>query len=216
MKKLLTVVLMVTVANCFITAQNSVKDADGNLYRTVKIGKQEWMAGNLKTTRYNNGDIIGTTVPANKNINGDKKLDYQWVYDGKEENAGIYGRLYTWHAATDERGLCPRGWHLPSNDEWTALAASLGGVSLAGGKLKETGTSHWLTPNVGASGEAGFSAVPGGGRLSDGTFNDFGTGAIWWSDTGDGYYLNYSDGYLHRYFFVKSSGFSVRCIKDTR
>lgn len=216
MKKLLTVVLMVIVTNCLLKAQNSVKDADGNIYRTVKIGKQEWMAENLKTTRFNNGDVIGTTVPANKNINGEKKLDYQWVYDGKEENANIYGRLYTWHAAMDKRGLCPQGWHLPSIAEWAALAESLGGVSLAGGKLKETGTSHWQTPNVGASDATGFTAVPGGGRLSDGTFNDMGTGAIWWTDTGDGYYLNYSDGYLHRYFFVKSSGFSVRCVKDSR
>jgi len=213
MKNFYTIVLIIFVTVGMIKAQNKVKDADGNIYRTVKIGTLEWMVENLRTTRYNNGDEIGTTVPANKNLHGEKKLDYQWTYDGKEENVVSYGRLYTWHAAMDKRGLCPKGWHVPSIADWTQLAESLGGVSVAGGKLKESGTFHWLAPNVGASDETGFRAVPGGGRLSDGTFNDMGTGAIWWSDTGDGYYLNYSDGYLHRYFFVKSSGFSVRCVR---
>jgi uncharacterized protein (TIGR02145 family) len=196
------------------TAQDTISDADGNVYNTIQIGDQVWMKENLRTTKYSNGDIIGTTVPGNKDINDKANPKYVWKYAGKENNISIYGRLYTWYAVTDSRGICPCGWHIPNESDWLKLIEYLGGESVAGGKLKKEGTSDWYSPNVGATNKSGFTALPGGGRLSNGVFNDYGNGAIWWNAEGSGYYLNYSDAYIHKWGFVKSSGLSVRCVKN--
>ena len=100
---------------------DSVKDIDGNVYRTITIGTQVWMAENLKTTKYRNGDLIGTTTPATLVIEGESTPKYQWAYDGNESNVATYGRLYTWYVATDSRNVCPIGWHVPTDAEWTTL-----------------------------------------------------------------------------------------------
>src|SRR4029078_12512714 len=134
----------------------TVTDIDGNVYHTVTIGTQVWMVENLKTTKYRNGDLIGTTIPATLDISSESTPKYQWAYKGEESNVATYGRLYTWYAVADSRNVCPTGWHVPSDAEWTTLTTYLGGESVAGGKLKENGTVHWESPNTGATNESGF------------------------------------------------------------
>ena len=124
----------------------TVTDIDGNVYNTVTIGTQVWMKENLKVTKYRNGDAIGITTPATLDIWGETSPRYQWAYDGNESNVATYGRLYTWYAVTDSRGVCPTGWHVPTDSEWTTLTDYLGGESVAGGKMKEAGTTHWNSP----------------------------------------------------------------------
>jgi uncharacterized protein (TIGR02145 family) len=158
-------------------------DADGNTYNTVTIGTQVWLTENLRTTKYLNGDLIGTTTPATLDLTSEATPRYQWSYDGNESNAVTYGRLYTWYAATDSRKVCPDGWHIPSDEEWTALSTFLGGEALAGGKLKETGTAHWLTPNTGATNETGFTALPSGNRTTSGLFESIGVMTNIWTST---------------------------------
>lgn len=117
----------------------SVKDIDGNAYRTITIGTQVWMAENLKTTRYRNGDLIETTTPATLDIEGERTPEYQWAYDGNESNVATYGRLYTWYVATDSRNVCPTGWHVPSDDEWIVLTDYLIKMVM----VTVTGTKEW-------------------------------------------------------------------------
>lgn len=213
-------------------------DTDGNNYSSVTIDTQEWTVENLKTTRYSNGDLIGTTIPATKGISGENNPKYQWAYDGDESFVSAYGRLYTWYVVNDIRNVCPSGWHVPSNSEWTKLERSLGGVELStymyhlggrtivGGNLKETGTTHWLTPNTGATNEIGFSALPGGYRHINSTGESFaliGQFGYFWSSTdpGSALYLgpiyrsvHFSSDLMYRNSDHWSCGFSVRCVKD--
>jgi uncharacterized protein (TIGR02145 family) len=200
---------------------STITDGDDNVYNTVTIGTQTWMAENLKTTKYRNGDLIGTTTPATLDITGESTPKYQWAYDGNENNAATYGRLYTWYAITDTRNVCPTGWHIPTDTEWTTLVTFLGGDVVAGGKLKETGTTHWTTPNEGATNETGFTALPGGWRPSGGGFLDFGNFGGWWTstETSIGYpydwYASYKAGNVYNENDVtKQSGVGVRCLKD--
>lgn len=196
----------------------SVTDIDGNVYKTIVIGTQTWMAENLKTTKYRNGNSIGTTIPASLNTTAESTPKYQWAYAGNESNVATYGRLYTWYAATDSRNVCPTGWHLPTDTEWNILTTYLGGEG-AGGKLKESGTTHWNTPNTGATNSSGFTALPGGYRYYDGTFINIGSYGYWWSPwyvTGSAWaramYYNFIG--ASRYSDGGSSGFSVRCLRD--
>jgi uncharacterized protein (TIGR02145 family) len=211
------------------TTPAQIRDFDNNLYKTVKIVNQTWLAENLKTTRYRNGDLIGTTALPATNISGENAPKYQWAYEGDESNMTAYGLLYTWYAATDSRGLCPTGWHLPTDAEWHTLALSLDAEAqiidgmesiTAGGKLREAGTSHWTSPNTGANNISLFSALPGGYRYYDGKYNDIKNSAIFCSST-----ENNSDDIWNRYLFFsaanlnrapdyKNNGYSVRCIKD--
>jgi len=199
----------------------TVTDKDGNVYKTVTIGTQVWMAENLKTTKYRNGDLIGTTTPATKDISGENTPKYQWAYNGNETNVATYGRLYTWYAVTDSRNVCPTGWHLPTDIELTTLTTFLGGESIAGGKLKETGTTHWESPNTGATNESGFTALPGGYRIDyDIVFYDIGFYGYWWSSTEysseNAYYLGLGNvgSDVDSNSEDKLSGFSVRCLRD--
>ena len=140
-----------------------------------------------------------------------------WCYDDNSSNCAKYGRLYNWETA---QKVCPDGWHLPSDAEWTQLTNYLGGESVAGGKLKETGTIHWNSPNTGATNESGFTALPGGFRGSSGAFNCLGEDANIWSATeyfgSEACYccltFHFSDMELSAYY--KTNGFSVRCVKD--
>ena len=145
---------------------SAVTDVDGNIYGKVIIGTQIWLTENLKTTKYRNGDLIGTTTPAELNIYDEVTPKYQWAYNGNEDKVATYGRLYTWYVITDTRNICPTGWHVPSDAEWLTLENYLGGYAIAGGKLKEIGTTHWVTPNYMATNETGFTALPMAGVIS--------------------------------------------------
>lgn len=199
----------------------TVSDVEGNVYNALVIGTQVWMKENLRTTKYRNGDLIGTTSPATLNITGESSPKYQWACDGNESNVSTYGRLYTWYAATDSRNVCPTDWHVPSNAEWATLATYLGGEIIAGGKLKETGTTHWIAPNTGATNEFGFTALPSGYHHVEGPFQNISDHGYWWNSTeysttnayNQNMYYNQSD--LYRNFnYNKGYGFSVRCLRD--
>ncbi len=196
----------------------TVTDIDGNVYNTVTIGTQTWMKKNLKVTKYRNGDAIGTTTGS---ISSETSPKYQWAYDGNESNVATYGRLYTWYAATDTRGVCPTGWHVPTDTEWTTLIDYLGGEYVAGGKLKEAGTAHWNSPNTSADNSSGFTALPGGYRGYYGAFFDMSLHGYWWSATeldattkARLRYLPYNHGYAILDYFLKLFGSSVRCVGD--
>lgn len=198
---------------------NTVEDKDGNVYKTVTIGSQVWMAENLKTTKYNDGSSIPNLTD-----------ETQWIstiegaycdYDNDVLNSNEYGRLYNWYSVSDARKLCPDGWKVPSDNEWQTLVDFLGGESYAGGKLKETGTSHWLTPNTGATNVYGFTALPAGHRDGAALYRRLGDLAIWWTATEE-YSLVYSwrrsleyntENILKNRNY-KTLGFSVRCIKE--
>lgn len=200
----------------------TITDNDGNVYKTVTIGTQEWMTENLKTTRYGNGDLIGTTTPTTKDISGESTPKYQWAYSGIEGNADIYGRLYTWYAATDSRNVCPIGFHVPTDVEWRTLITYLGRENVVGGKLKETGMVHWKDPNTGATNVSRFTALPGSWRDPFGSNGPIGNSGYWWSSTE--YYwpnkaawrvtLHYNHESVYKSGLDKHSGLSVRCIRD--
>jgi uncharacterized protein (TIGR02145 family) len=198
-----------------------ISDIDGNFYKTVKIGNQLWMAENLKTTKYNNGstipDVIDNTAWAT--LTAGAYCDYGNIVS----NSATYGRLYNWYvvAPTNLKNVCPTGWHVPSDGEWTTLTTYLGGDLVAGNKLKETGTAHWASPNTGATNETGFTALPGGHRNSDGSFgNTTGTIGFWWSfteydaSTALVRYLSFDNGFVSKDNYYKNVGFSVRCLRD--
>ena len=215
-------------SNMSFTTQDygTVTDINGNIYKTITIGTQTWMAENLKATKYGNGDFIETTTPATLDISSLVYMPvtpkYQWVYNGDESNVALFGRLYTWYAATDSRNVCPSGWHLPSTTEWSTLTDFLGGAGIAGRKLKESGTTHWNTPDWGATNETGFTALPAGVRTNQGGFFNQGTYGAWWtsteyrSDTSRAWvrtiYNNSNSVSDHDY--GKLSGYSVRCVQD--
>jgi uncharacterized protein (TIGR02145 family) len=198
----------------------AVTDKDGNVYKTVTIGTQVWMAENLKTTKYLNGDSIGTTTPSSLDISRESAPKHQWASGGNESNVATYGRLYTWYAATDSRNICPTGWHVPNEAEFTTLANFLGGDTIEGIKLKETGTTHWASPNTGATNESGFTALPGGYRGYLGSFYFIGYAGYWWSateyDANNAWYhgLYYNAVYEHILSNSKMVGFAVRCLKN--
>jgi uncharacterized protein (TIGR02145 family) len=202
---------------------DSVTDIDGNIYHVVPIGGKKWLRENLQVTHYRNGDAIPNVT-----------LDTQWkiltdggycVYDNLAVNGSTYGNLYNWHALSDSRGLCPTGWHVPSESEWTELGDSLGGTITAGGKLKSTGTIEqgtglWYTPNTDATNSSGFTGLPAGYRINYGTYYSIGNVAYFWSsseysaDKAWLYILDANNAELGWYFDFKTNGFSVRCCKD--
>jgi len=190
-------------------------DLDNRNYATVKIGTQVWMAENLA--------YLPAVSPSSA---GSYTEPYYYVYGYEDSsvaaakatpNYATYGVLYNWPAALT---ACPPGWHLPSDEEWTALTTWLGGEEVAGGKMKETGTAHWFSPNTGATNESGFSALPGGSRYGSGGFYGIGYYGYWWSSTEHststawyrGLYYYYSTVGRGNYF--KEYGFSVRCVRD--
>ena len=195
----------------------SVDDIDGNTYKTIQIGTQIWMAENLRTTKYNDGTSI-PYVTDNSVVNG-----FSWYNNDDFSYKTTYGALYTWWAATDSRNLCPTGWHVPSTPEWYTLKTYLGGESVVGDKVKETGTSHWLSPNSGSN-ETGFTALPGGIRWTDaGGGNQFMSleyDGSWWSTTSSDLagmsadFFSISSGFSDEPTALKIDGISVRCVKD--
>jgi uncharacterized protein (TIGR02145 family) len=201
------------------TTETGITDTDGNTYNTIQIGSQLWMQENLKTTRYNDGEAIplvtdnttwwNLTTPA-----------YCWFLNNIQVYKDVYGALYNWHTVGTGK-LCPIGWHVPSDAEWTVLTDYLGGNSMAGGKMKETGTTHWRSPNTGATNETGFTALPGGYRGDGGGFMHIENYGNWWSANEIYvsfawiYYIYYNGSHIYRSnSWGKTCGFSVRCIKD--
>jgi len=200
-------------------AGGTVTDSDGNAYNTVKIGDQVWMAENLKTTKYNDGMTAIPLVTDNTAWSNLTTGAYCWYNNDEATYGDTYGALYNWYTV-NTGNLCPTGWHVPSDADWTTLTTYLGGVSVAGGKLKETGTTHWTTPNTGATNEVGFTAFPGGYRFIDVSFLGIGDIGSWWSSTEYApphawfRYLGYDDADVGGNYTNKKSGFSVRCLRD--
>ncbi len=214
----------------FKTYAGTVTDIEGNIYNTVTIGTQTWIAENLKTTKYNDGTAIPNITD---NIAWTAATTSAYSdYNNTPANSTIYGRLYNWYAVDNNaatkvasnggKNVCPTSWHVPTDTEWTTLTTYLGGESVAGGKLKETGTTYWTTPNTGATNETGFTALPGGDRSFSGGYDNIGYYGAWWSSTKktwtspNAYYRNlyYGDRGIYRGEFRELSGFSVRCVKD--
>lgn len=192
---------------------------DEEIYPSVTICSQKWMDKNLDVTTYRNGDTIPyVTDPT------------QWAalttgawcyYNNDPSTNAIYGKLYNWYAVADPRGLAPAGWHVSTDAEWTTLVTCLGGVSsVAGGKLKVSGTRTWASPNSDADNSSGWAGLPGGNRADQGFFDGDGFSGLWWSSTAatatTAWYrfLLYSNGSLSRDLSLKPYGFSVRCLRD--
>ncbi|MEN6352788.1 MAG: FISUMP domain-containing protein [Bacteroidales bacterium] len=196
---------------------DSVKDIDGNVYQTIIIRDQIWMKENLKTTRYNDGKPI-PLVTDNGKWGALKTPAYCWYNNNMNSNKNTYGALYNWYAI-DTKKLCPKGWHVPSTEEWTMLIYSkFENGSLAGGSLKEAGTQHWASPNTLATNSTGFTALPGGYRFSD--FYLIGKTGFWW--TSEEYneitswfgILEYDQQVFRGQYDNKQFGGSVRCVKN--
>jgi uncharacterized protein (TIGR02145 family) len=195
---------------------NASEDFDGNRYSAVEIGRMIWLGENLKTTHFSDGSGI-SNITDNIEWADYNSPAYSW-YNNDVTNKGKYGALYNWFAVRDSKGICPTGWHVPSDIAWTALSQELGGDLVSGGKLKQIGTENWIAPNTGATDEIGFSALPGGSRPSD--FSDLGIFGRWWSSTIDLNFpiwtrtISYNNAQIGRYLLDPFQGMSVRCIKD--
>lgn len=200
---------------------DGVTDVEANVYPTVIIGTQEWMAENLKTTKYRDGTSI-PLVTDGGTWGGLSTPAFCW-YKNDIVNKHTYGVLYNWYTV-NTGNLCHTGWHVPSDAEWTTLTDYLGGEGVAGSKLKATGTIEggnglWYSPNTVATNETGFTAVPGGFRSNSGNFYDIGRHSFWWSSieasSTTAWYrgVYYSHGYMRRGNQDKSYGFSVRCVR---
>ena len=206
------------IAKPVVPYSNTAADIDGNVYHTVTIGAQVWMVENLKATKYNDGTSIPlvTGGPAWANL---KAQGYCFYDNDATVNKATYGALYNWYTVNTGK-LCPAGWHVPTDVDWTTLTNYLGGENAAGGKLKETGISHWGTPNDGATNSSGFTALPGGYRQEDGSFYNINDDDTWWSSTVNdprgawGRNVNYNYSYVTKDSYNKKFGFSVCCLKN--
>jgi len=202
----------------------TVTDIDGNLYHTVQIGNQCWTQSNLKVSKYRNGDNIPTGL-SNSAWETTTSGAYA-IYDNDPANDGLYGKLYNHYAVTDSRGLCPTGWHVPTDAEWTTMVNHLGGSNVAGGKMKSTDLYpepggwaswvYWYTTN-----SSGFTGLPGGTINNPSSSNSIGTNGFWWSSSiagstlGWAQYLSHNSEGITRNSFIPYIGFSVRCLKNT-
>ncbi len=208
----------------FTCGTSTITDVDGNVYNTVLIDNQCWMKENLKTTKYRNNTPI--EYPGSNNIAWQNNTTgaYAW-YNNDISWKDSYGALYNWHAVNNANGLCPTGWHVPTDAEFTAMTNHLGGTGVAGGKMKSTRTvpdphPRWESPNTGATNESNWSGLPGGIRFTDGSFYDMSIFGNWWSSTEDDAtdawyrYLNDNGSGVDRDYDAKGLGFSARCVRD--
>ena len=228
-----TLTAIFTSAQSNFSCEEPIADVDGNFYNTVQIGDQCWMAENLKTTNYKNGTPIEYPGSDNNAWSNDTAGAYAW-YSNSIEWKDICGALYNWNAVINTNGLCPNGWKIPSDDELKILEGTVdsqypvgdpewditGQRGLdAGGNLKEAGTTHWNSPNTGATNSSGFTALPGGYRKTSGSFSGQGSYGFWWSssaiDASNAWYryLGHNFAKVDRNNSSKSYGYSVRCIK---
>jgi uncharacterized protein (TIGR02145 family) len=198
---------------------------DGYTYSTVVYGNgQEWMAENLRSKVYANGDPIAHYSEVEWSTYGSGI----WVHQNNDSlNDNPYGKLYNWYAVEDSRNVCPTGWHVPTHEEWTELTDYIASDSptyysfqVAGGRMKSTGTQHWQSPNTDATNESLFSGLPGGRCLDNGEFSGTGFAGLWWSSTAIGNHaaygrsLKYNERTIIDVSQDKEVGFSIRCVKD--
>jgi len=219
------ILLLFILLGCQGCQQSLLQDSEGNRYRTVEIGEQLWMAENLRSTRYNDG----TPIPYGSGYEEWASLEapaYCW-YNNDSTYRETYGALYNWYVVETEK-LCPEGWHVPTDEEWSQLVYGIENPSRAGGDLKQEGTSFWREPNTGATDAFGFSGLPGGYRSYNGTFNLLRASGYWWSSTAANWFnasneepthvifrsVQHDNSELIRHISEKTNGFSVRCVKD--
>jgi uncharacterized protein (TIGR02145 family) len=209
---------MVVSGGSYLTSPSQIIDYDGNIYTTIEIGTQIWLVENLLTTSYNNGTSIPNITDNTLWTNATSGA-YAWYDNDAASYKNVYGALYNWFAVDDINALAPTGTRVADKTDWDLLISFVGGSSIAGGKLKEAGLTHWDSPNSGATNEYGFTALPGGYRRGDaGTFETLGDNGLWWADfevttKAQRYYMQsaaftvQSDAAL-----TKPWGHSVRCI----
>lgn len=212
----------------FYAVENSgcpttVTDVQGNVYNTVVIGTQCWLKENLKVTKYNDNTSI-PLVTLDASWSALTTPAYCWYSNNEAGYGNTYGVLYNWFAVNSStnggKNVCPAGWHVPTSAEWAALIDPLGGQYAAGGKLKETGTVNWQSPNTGATNESGFTGRPGGYRDPSGPFSGIRIGGSFWAsnekDAEKGYFVYLYNESIYALITnnLKKHGFSVRCIKD--
>jgi uncharacterized protein (TIGR02145 family) len=198
-----------------------VTDADGNVYTYVQIGTQQWIVEPLKTTKFNDGSVI-PPLPDAGDWAADTNGAYCWYNNDSATYKATYGALYNWYAVNSVAPalLAPTGWKVPTDADWTTLITLLGGLTVAGGKLKELGTAHWNAPNVGATDEVSFMLLPTGYRSDAGLFVTNGTTSDTWSSsekdatTAWAREVFYSDIIMNRIFGYKKAGYAVRCMRD--
>lgn len=200
----------------------NITDSEGNTYKTVYIGSQQWMAENLKVSKYSDG----TTIPnITDNTQWENNTTGAWCYyDNDEKYNTKYGKLYNWYTVTPtingNKNVCPTGWHVPTDAEWTVLSDYLGGESVAGGKMKEVGMANWMSLNTDATNTSLFTAIPGGYRIFNGNYLYHGYSGNWWSSSESASnnawsrYINNHSGNVKRDYYAKKDGLSVRCLKD--
>ena len=197
----------------------TVEDIDGNIYNTVSIGNQCWTKENLRVSRYNDGTLIPIVTDSTtwvSLITGGRS----WYDNDSTANEIPYGNLYNWYAVNDSKKLCPDGWHVPTDAEWTILTNTLGGSSVAGAKMKSTDTDYWNSVPLGTDNSSSFSALPGGFRNSVGSFLNIRGIAFFWSatenDLSTGWFQLLAGGNfsVSRLNGFKSFGASVRCLRD--
>jgi len=200
------------------TDSDTVTDVEGNVYKVIKIGDQLWMAENLKTTKYNDGTDI--PIVTDNYAWGDLTTPAYCWYNNDPANGDAYGTLYNWYAV-DTGKLAPEGWHVPTKEDWETLSKYLGGDYNAGGKLKEKGNTHWFRPNIGATDEANFTAIPCGTRNYDGLhFYGLGDSCYFWasteSDASNAWVrqMTCDSAGLKVFYGYKSYGRPIRCVKD--
>jgi len=221
--------------NATVFRTGTVTDIDGNVYRTVQIGNQWWMTENFRVTHYRNGDALPIASSNEDWMEAYYKTSSIYCYyDNEITNVAIYGALYNGYAIIDSRQLAPEGWHIPTDDEWKQLEMQLGmsqsdadksnawrGTN-QGGKIKESGTVHWTSPNLGATNVTGFNALPGGYRDSkNGKFMQKNNNSMFWTSTNNVFYStiwyrsqHFNSDDCYRYHISKFCGLAVRCVKD--
>lgn len=217
LSKLFIILTIISFAGCKKESL-TVTDVEGNTYKTVSIAGKTWMAESLRTTKFSDGSSIPLVASGTPWASATSAAYIN--VDNSADNTPVYGRLYNWYAVADSRKLCPDGWHVPSNQEYIDMITALGGSSVAGGKMKETGTAHWNAPNGGATNQSGFTGRGAGYINYLGVFKDFKYITGFWTSTQSTASTAYHVGLLFdladcdNYAVDKRTGFQVRCIKD--
>ncbi|MAZ93591.1 MAG: hypothetical protein CMF58_04170 [Lentimicrobiaceae bacterium] len=215
--KALKILSLLFLTLLIVTCKRDDDLIDGNNGSSITIGTQEWMVENLEVTYYRNGDPINNVT--DQGLWSELTTGAYCWYDNDKTANEKYGALYNWHAVDDPRGLCPTGWHVPTDAEWSILTTYLGGASVVGGMMKDI-SNLWNSPNTDATNSSGFSGLPDGYRSFDGHFDSIGVYGSWWTSTESSATsawfrgLSYDNGFVYENYYSKQYGFSVRCLRD--